>query len=361
MPVSLTIKGRQSHFVRAEQGSITSRPRLEVTVGRQASHGQWVAYTPNHANISVTDHAGIGERSATRLRFLRTITNGNGYQHCAPGARVRFATDSSTLRLNLYWNALVTRLDTFESTVSILVNGDEFLSFDCPYAANVDGFHQPEFSLPSGLNEIDIVWPYAAGLDLMSIEVDSGARFDSASARPTSKLAVAGDSITHGFSVDRTVNSYAYKLAALQGRQLVNIANGSETAVAANGNALDGLACDKVLYFIGFNNFYPQSSVSAFQAQVEGWIANARAKLPGAAIHVGMHRTLKTAANYGGTIEPATYRAAVQAAEAAAGDANTFYIDGLSLVSADTANFSDGIHFSNAGADAVATALNSLI
>ncbi len=38
MPVSLTIKGRQSHFVRAEQGSIPSRPRLEVAVRRQSAN-----------------------------------------------------------------------------------------------------------------------------------------------------------------------------------------------------------------------------------------------------------------------------------------------------------------------------------
>jgi lysophospholipase L1-like esterase len=311
----------------------------------------------------VSDYAAISERSATRLRFIRPVASVAGYEHCSPGSRLRFVTNSDFLRLSLFWNALVTRLDTFNSVGSVLVDGVEHAQFGCPVAANVTAAHQPVFSLPTGSKTVEVIWPYGAGLDCTGVEVAQGSTFTAPAARPTAKIIGAGDSITHGYTVPRTVQSYVYSLAVGEGKQIVNIANGGDTAVAANGNAVPlGLgANDRILYFIGFNNFYPQVSIGPFQTQVEGWITNARARAPTTPIYVGMHRTLKVAADYSGTIEPATYRAAVQAAEAAAGDANTFYVDGHALVTADPSNFTDGIHFSSLGAAAVSTALEGVI
>jgi lysophospholipase L1-like esterase len=314
------------------------------------------SYLPNAAELLVSDYAGIAERSAATLRFLRPISEGNNYKHATPGSRVSFITNATSLRLTLFWNALITRLDTFRSIGSILIDGTETLTFACPFAANVAGTSEPVFALPAGSKRVTIVWPYAAGLELHKVQVNTEATMAIA-ARPGGKLAVAGDSISHGFMATRSTLTWSYKLAVLKGRQLVNIANGSEGAVAANGSALAGLGADRVTYMIGYNNFVAQTPIATFQTAVQGWIFNARAALPAAKIYL-VSPIYSPNTN---TIALQQYRDAVQAAELAAGDAETFFIDGLSIMTNNADRLVDGIHPNDVGAGEIAANMAPLV
>ncbi len=320
------------------------------------------SYTPDNANFTMSDHGGIAERTAQRLRFLRPITDGNGFQHACPAARVSFVTDATNIRLELFWNALVTRLDTFNSVGSILVNDVEIATFNSAFVADVTGLSRPTFSLSSGTKTVSIIWPYGAGLDLQKIELNSGATL-SPSTRPIDKIVCCGDSITHGYSATKTTKSWPYLLAALKDKQIINLGYGGAQAVSDHANGLQSIvSASTVLYMIGFNNFYPNTDPAVFQSRVEGWITGARAAQPTAKIYIiSPIYSTKSAADYGHITELQTYREHVQAAEIAAGDTNTYFIDGLTLMTNSAAGLQEGIHPNDAGSLELAQNFNTAI
>jgi lysophospholipase L1-like esterase len=320
----------------------------------------------NSASITVSDYATIAAQTETSLRFLRPITDGNGFENSAPGARVSFTSTTTRLRITVLWNALVTRNDStssisaYYSVGSVLVNGTEVGTFNSQNAYNVTATQQYEFALGSGSKTVSIVFPYWTGMTLTGIEIDQTATLATAS-RPSSKLAVCGDSITQGALSTSGGTIWPLQLAALESLQLVNFANGGALAVAADATTAltsgGASGTTKVTYMIGYNNFVAQTSLVTFQTAVQGWITNARAALPSAAIHI-ISPIYSPNTN---TITLAQYRSAVQAAELATGDANTFYIDGLSIMTNNTNRLTDNIHPNNTGAAEIAANLAGLI
>jgi len=332
--------------------------------GLSGTAAGWTQYLPNSASFTVSDYASIAEQSASTLRFLRPITDGNGFENAAPGSRVSFTTTATSVRVSMFHNTLVVRnqaIDEFYSVGAILVDGVEVKTFNWSDGFNVAGIVTIEFSIAAGSKTVTIVWPYWTGFELRKIEVNTGATM-TAPSRPATKIAVCGDSITQGAIASKVTTTWPYLLAIAKSKQLVNIANGGTGAVASHGSALSGLGCDVVTYMIGYNNFVSQTvPTPTFQNLVEGWIANARAELPSAAIHV---ISPIYSPNVGATYQISDYQAAVQAAELAAGDANTFFISGLDLI--DSTNYSlylrpDGIHPNDAGSARIASVLTPLV
>jgi len=320
----------------------------------------------NSASITVSDYATIASQTATELRFSRPITDGNGFQNSAPGARVSFTTNSRNLRLTVLWNALVTRSDaqssinTYYSVGAVVVDGVRIGTFRSSNLYNTVATQQFEFTMAAGTKTVVIYFPYWTGMTLTGLEIEQNATIGTVS-RPASKLAVCGDSITHGALATSGDALWAVQLAELETLQLVNFANGGAGAVAADATTAltsgGATGTTKVTYMIGYNNFVAQTSLVTFQTAVQGWITNARAALPSAAIHV-ISPIYSPNTN---TITLAQYRSAVQAAELAAGDANTFYIDGLSIMTNNTDRLADGIHPNETGAGEIATNLAALV
>jgi lysophospholipase L1-like esterase len=247
-------------------------------------------------------------------------------------------------------------ISTAFSVGAILVDGVEVQTFNWSNGWDVSGIVTIEFRLSAGSKTVTIVWPYWTGFELRKIEVNTGATF-TAPSRPATKIAVCGDSITQGSAASKVTTTWPYLLAVAESKQLVNIANGGATAVASQGSALSGLGCNVVTYMIGYNNFVAQTPLVTFQTAVQGWIANARAALPSAAIHV-ISPIYSPNTN---TITLAQYRSAVQAAELATGDANTFYINGLSIMTNNTNRLSDGVHPNDTGSAEIATNLSAIV
>jgi lysophospholipase L1-like esterase len=316
-----------------------------LSLGEQSDLHQTIL--PNDGRLLVSDYHTIAERSATRLRFSRPLADGSGYQHCAPGARVSFITNASSVRFRVAYNGLVTRTGSGRNFVSVvLVDGALHSSFTNPLgeagAAVVD--HVVELSsLP---RQYDLVWPYGDGMDLLAIILNAGASLFQG-IRPLGKMVVAGDSMTQGFEATDVLASYALSLPAAKARQLINMGYGGRRCFASDaGEALTGTGADRVVYLIGFNDFFGQVSLATFQSEAQGWITAARAALPSAKIYiVSPLYSPATAA-----IPLSSYRSALQAAEGGVGDAETFFIDGLSLMANDLSSLApDQIHPNNFG------------
>jgi lysophospholipase L1-like esterase len=242
---------------------------------------------------------------------------------------------------------------------AILVDGVEVKTYQWAQLWNETGIVTIEFSLSAGSKTVTIVWPYWTGFELRKIEINTGATM-TAPSRPANKIAVCGDSISQGATASKVTTTWPYLLAIAETKQLINIANGGATAVASQGSALSGLGCNVVTYMIGYNNFVAQTPTATFQTAVQGWITNARAALPSAAIYV-ISPIYSPNTN---TITLAQYRSAVQAAELAAGDANTFYVDGLSIMTNNINRLYEGaagVHPNDLGSSEIATNLSAIV
>jgi lysophospholipase L1-like esterase len=315
------------------------------------------AFAPNDAGLTVFNIDGVAEQSADTLRFERPIATAENYQHAAPCATVAFSTESEALGLSLYWNALITRLDTFQDTGVVLVDDAEIGTFRSGLTATETGLATYNFGLGAGTKTVKIVWPTAAGVELRQIVLDVG-ETPSAITPPTTKLVVCGDSITHGIPQLKSTQTWPYLLAADKGWQVFNNANGGAQANSAHAtSALAGTGASHVTYMIGYNNFIAQTPTATFQATIETWIANARAALPSAQIYL-ITPIYSPNTN---TITLADYRSAIVAAEAAAGDVNTSVIDGLTLMTNNTNRLIDGIHPNATGSQEIATALAAIL
>jgi lysophospholipase L1-like esterase len=267
----------------------------------------------------------------------------------------------------MFHNTLVVRnqlIAEFYSVGAILVDGVEVKTFNWSDGYNVDGIVTIELRLSTGSKTVTIVFPYWTGFELRKIEVNTGATV-TAPSRPATKIGVCGDSITHGAIASKVTTTWAYLLAIAKNKQLVNIANGGTTAVASHGSALSGLGCDVVTYMIGYNDFVstPQTTLANFQIAVQGWITNARAAV-GSSVPIHVISPIYSPNSGGGSLTLAQYRSAVLAAELAAGDANTFYINGLDLI--DSSNYSiylrsDGVHPNDAGSLRISNVLTPLV
>lgn len=316
---------------------------------------------PNDSRLLVSDYHQIAERSTSRLRLRRSIVDGQGYEHCAPGARVSFVTDATSVSFLVYYNDLVTRDDARNFVAEVLVDGVSAGTFTNPAGAGGPSTVLQTLTLAAGSKTVALIWPYGDGMDLLSVTLNTGSTA-SAAVRPAGKIVFQGDSITHGFSSSKSTQSWPYKTAALLNRQLINLGYGGRGANGSDASALTGTGADRVAYMIGFNNFYPASNLAAFQSAVESWITIARAALPAAKLYlVSPIYSTKTAADYGHTTELQAYRDRVQAAEAAAGDAETYFVDGLTVMTNNGSRLLDGIHPNDTGSGEIPAALAATI
>jgi hypothetical protein len=97
----------------------------------------------------------------------------------------------------------------------------------------------------------------------------------------------------------------------------------------------------------GTNDFNGSwATVAAFQTQYQNLITAIRARLPSAAIYCTT--LIPRSSETNGFGDTATeYRTAISDAEAAAGDANTFVIDGTALIDSVGTDLVDGVHLRN--------------
>ncbi|MER8394086.1 GDSL-type esterase/lipase family protein [Mesorhizobium sp. M1340] len=326
---------------------------------------QYQGLFPNDARGRLSDYAAIAEQSVDTLRFLRPVVDGNHFEHCAPGARVGYITTAQYMQIDVYWNNLVTRLDTYNTVCAILVDGVLNTTFSSAFAPGTPGYQSYTFDFGSAAKrKVEIIWCLSAGMELRQTRFSANAALAPASARPNKLLNTHGDSTTHGLGVSSIYEAWAFGLSIDLGRQLLNTGNGSNIAVAAQGAVVGqaildkGIADAKSFYSIGINDCITNRVPTvAFKTAVEGYIAGFRSKCPTIPLvicspfYCPAHETAHT-------FPMQDYRDVLQAIVIAAVDPNLTYVNGKALmVNSPDRLAGDGTHPSNLGASEIRTNL----
>lgn len=318
------------------------------------------ALAPNHASISQSDYCAIATKDATKVRFVRPIVDGQGFETCNPGARVaRFITNSQTVTIRLAYTGLVTRVDAYNAVGWILVNGVKYQSFT---RAQDIGVSNPVLVAPSfpsaAYRTIEVVLPYCASVDFTGVDIESTATISPAADRPSTRIAFGGDSITHGFTTTDESVSWTYLLGVAKDWETVNLGYGSRWCVPSDGTALANLLPDVATYLIGFNDFNNQEPIATFKANYKSFINNFRAVLP--SVKVYCITPLWTATVKAIPIE--SYRQQIRDALTELGNPLNVLVEGTTLTLGGAGSFNaDGIHPNDTGAAEIAAALASVV
>jgi lysophospholipase L1-like esterase len=314
---------------------------------------------PDDGRLLVSDYTTIAEQSETRLRFIRTISEGSNYKHCSPGSRVGILTNATSVKFTIYYNNLVALQESNFLIGYIYVDGISTTSFTNPAPGSAaEVIVNVEF-LSIAERAIELVWPYGAGMDLLKVGISGDATVISLPpARPVTKIQFFGDSITHGFSATSISNTWAFKVANTKNYQMISSGYGGLTAQAAFGSLLAN--SDIVVVMIGVNNCAIQQDLVSFKAAYKSMLENIRTLLPAAVIYAV---TPIYSGFSGGAIPLSDYRVKETEAVNEIADANTTLIDGLTLMtnSADRLSEPTGSHPNNLGASEIATNLAALI
>lgn len=319
-----------------------------------------VALAPNHASISQSDYCAIDTKDATKVRFVRPIMDGQGFETCNPGARIaRFITNSQTLTIRLAYTGLVTRVDTYNATGWVLVNGAKYQSFTAAKNIGVSSPVLVALSFPSAVyRTIEVVLPYCASVDLTGVDIESTATISAAAGRPTTRIVCAGDSITHGFTTTDESVSWPYLLGAAKNWETVNLGYGGRQLTASDGTKLANLLPDVATYLIGYNDFNYQNALATFKANYKSFINNFRAVAPSVKLYC--ITPLWTSVVKAIPIE--SYRQQIRDALTELGNPLNILVEGTTLTVGGAGSFNaDGIHPNDTGASEIATALGLVV
>jgi len=255
--------------------------RLVSSVGYEPAT---VAIAPNNAAFSVSDLAGTASVNSSRIRLTRSTVDPVGYQHAAPGARVRFSVTLAApgfVEIDLQYTGLITRNDTYEPDGCVLVNGVIRATYTGPSKGPSDphptGPALVSLALLAGTHQVEVVFPYCASVDFEGITIPSGATVGPASARPVKRGVFFGDSSTHGFNSDNPQTSWPYLTAIAESAQILNHGYGSRQLIPEDGTTCGGYGADFGVYLIGYNNFAPGGgSLATFKADYKTLLTNFR-------------------------------------------------------------------------------------
>jgi lysophospholipase L1-like esterase len=244
-----------------------------------------VPVTPDNAAFGASDLAGTASVNSSRIRLTRSTTDAVGYQHAAPGARVRFRVTLAApgqVVINLQYTGLITRNDTYEPDGCVLVDGAVRQTFTGPSKGPSDPHPVAgvtvTLSLLAGAHTVEIIFPYCASIDFEGVSIPTGASVSAAPARPTKRGVFFGDSITHGFNADNPQTSWPYLTAAAESAQILNHGYGSRQLQPVDGTTCGSFGADFGVYLIGYNNFTPGGgSLATFETNYEALLNNFRA------------------------------------------------------------------------------------
>ena len=314
---------------------------------------------PADPRLLVSDYRTIVERSPQKLSFIRSITEAYNFKYCSPGTRVGFNTNSLSVKINVFYNFLVTPSAARNYVGVVLADGVEVATFTNPSTNTASATVETLVTFGSvATRKIEIIWPYGDGMELVNVKVVSGSTVTIASARPTNKLLLLGDSITHGFYASKVTASWAYLLCGLKSVQMISEGYGSLRTVGSYGtSSATGSGAYAVTVALGYNDFGAQIALATFQTAYQLILTNIRAALPSAKIYV-ITPIYSTSTN---TIPLSDYRTYIGNAVTAVGDVNTVLIDGLTLMTNNSNRLADGIHPNDTGSAEIATALAALI
>lgn len=330
---------------------------------------------PNASAFGVTDLAGSFVQDAGKIRMTRPIAF-SGFEHAAPGARVRFQIynpDHSKLVVKLAYTGLVTRNDVYNDVGSIFVDGAPYSDFAGP-AGWTSGNPHPigNIDVPLvvgvGTHVVEVIMPYSASVDFKGIEYPSGSIVSAAPPRPTTRGLFLPDSISQGFNSSMIRKHWTFLLAEAKGAQHLNLGYGGREMVAGDGTVAGGFGADWVIDMAGANNFIANGqSTTTYKNNYKLRLGNFRtataaAGKPNATYYAVTSFDMPAALGGGGYAgnSPAleSFRGATRTAVTEQADAHVVLIEGLGAgMPTGLSNFPDGVHSGDLGSAALAPAL----
>ncbi|WP_043589023.1 SGNH/GDSL hydrolase family protein [Geminisphaera colitermitum] len=313
----------------------------------------------------------------------RVLENARGYRWDAPGARVRFRTDSAVVTVRLRYSArhigpannsvgfwrIDGRGDTvawrFERPRLLDTEGKaKKLSYEAELALRLPVPDAGEAAMgragegtaatAGAFHDYELILPYGDAVDVLGVEVAAGVHWEKPSPRPAVRWVAFGDSVTHGFTASSVAGSYPFQVAEAKGWQVINQGIGGRSAAAKDGDFLAGVEGNLFSVAIGVNNWQGGTEIEVFRKNMSELLRRLRGGHPDAPVYVITPLWVPP------TWRPKTakypldeYRRAigeVVAACVAAGDARMTLVDGPSLIDHDAALFDKvAVHPNDAG------------
>ena len=331
-----------------------------VATGSGTETPNWVPGTSDR--VAITDCVRVLRDAATGVaRFDRLMDNTQGYRWDAPGARIRFRTDSASVEVQLIYSA--SHIGPARNSIGfyrIDGNADAAWRFTRPKGATLPCEDALRLPLPvptpaagdqSRFHDYELILPYGDSVELKGIAVAPGARWESPAVRPAMRWVAFGDSVTHGFTSSAVVHSYPFQVGERQKWEVINAGIGGRGCMASDGALLAEMDAAVFSIAIGVNNWQGGTELGAFHANMKGLLERVLKGRQHARIYVITPLWVASSWHPAGAKYPLeNYRAVIRDVVAELSAERLHVIEGPTLIDADPALF-DGVavHPNDAG------------
>jgi lysophospholipase L1-like esterase len=201
--------------------------------------------------------------------------------------------------------------------------------------------------------DYEIILPYGDSVDFTGLSVSEGEVFLPAAPSPRFRYVAYGDSITQGFWASDVTRTFPYLIGAENQWEVVNLGFAGRRATGSDGALLGQTPANVVTILMGFNDHHQNAPVAECEQNLRTTVQLFRQLQP--ATPLGLITPLWSnyaSANAAAPLED--YREAVRRIVADGNGTPTHLIEGLDLIPADAALFTDGIHPNDRGFELLA-------
>jgi len=298
---------------------------------------------PNAPELSYAGGVAI-DVNAERARFDRVLNAGSGFQYDAPGTRIIFRTDATSVTARFRTNGLHTRRDAVNGVGVVVVDGKKSSTYKVEDPDSGVLIVLLWDSIDSTMRDMEIWLPYGESVDFLGLTVNETAQVLPAPQKAKPRYLAYGDSITHGFRATDVAATYPTLVAQARDWELINLGFGSRQATADDGRIIGSVPADIITILIGFNDHYGNKPLDRYRADVTGIVQSIRAAQPKTPIFLitPLWSTEPFPTTLGLHLED--YRQVLREITADAKDSNLHIIEGGDLIPSDARFFTDGVH-----------------
>jgi lysophospholipase L1-like esterase len=308
-------------------------------------------------HIAITDCVKVIRDTETGVaRVDRVLHNARGYGWDAPGARIRFRTDSASIEVHVVFSAK--HIGPARNSVGFYrIDGqaNDGWRFSRPKGSTLPGEDALDLVLPvpagGGFHDYELILPYGDSVDLKGVTVTPTARWETPAARPKTRWVAFGDSVTHGFTSSAVVHSYPFQVGEMMDWEVINAGIGGRGCMASDGALLAEMNADVFSIMIGVNNWQGGTELDVFRTNMNGLLKGLIAGRPNAQIYVITPLWVADSWKPGKARYPLEdYRKVIREVVGQWGAANVRVIEGPSLIDHDPALFDKvSVHPNDAG------------
>lgn len=230
----------------------------------------------------------VRDEAEGSVHFDRVLDGpGRGFRWSAPGARMRWRTDSATVSVRLRYSARHTGAS--RNSIGVFrVDGrsEAGWTFTRPGAGEAELSVTLPAPADGAWHDYEVILPYADSVDVLGVDVSAGANWMSAATRPATRYVAFGDSVTHGFTATEVTKSYAFRVAERKDWELVNLGIGGRGTHGPDGAFLAGVKADVISVLIGVNDWQAGAALESFRANYAQLVSGLREGHPNTAVYL---------------------------------------------------------------------------